>query len=266
MNDKVNAMCVYDFTDNNYNDLSCIKIYLRKYCKKWCFVGEQVSRKHWQGRISLKVKKRLVDIPNPLKLHFSITSNACKNNNFYIEKGTSAITEIYKDDEDIIETKQLLIFNSFTQRPWQAKILGMSQVFDMRSIDIVYDQIGNIGKSLFGEHMESLGLAEEIPPFRLMDDIFQWVYGRPKRKAYFVDMPRGMKKDKLGDFYSGIEIIKNGVAYDKRYTAKKIRFDRPRIFIFTNSLPNFELMSRDRWCVWKISPNYDLVPVDTKSL
>ena len=27
-------------------------------------------------------------------------------------------------------------------------------------------------------------------------------------------MPRGMKKDKLEDFYSGIEVIKNGVAHD----------------------------------------------------
>jgi len=72
-------------------------------------------------------------------------------------------------------------------------------------------------------------------------------------------MPRGMKKDRLGDFYSGIEIIKNGVAYDKRYTAKKVRFDRPRIFIFTNELPNFSLMSKDRWRVWNVTENYDLI-------
>ena len=65
-------------------------------------------------------------------------------------------------------------------------------------------------------------------------------------------MPRGMKKDKLGDFYAGIEVIKNGVAYDKRYTAKKTRFDRPRIFVFTNTLPVFELLSKDRWQVWEV--------------
>lgn len=68
-------------------------------------------------------------------------------------------------------------------------------------------------------------------------------------------MPRGMKKDKLGDFYSGIEVIKNGVAYDKRYSAKKIRFDRPRIIVFSNELPNFELMSEDRWKLWTINDN-----------
>jgi hypothetical protein len=106
--------------------------------------------------------------------------------------------------------------------------------------------------------MEYEGLAEEIPPFRLMDDIFQWVATRPIKSAYIVDMPRGMKKDKLGDFYSGIEVIKNGVAYDKRYTAKKIRFNRPRIFVFTNTLPELNLMSKDRWVIWTIINN-DLI-------
>lgn len=91
-----------------------------------------------------------------------------------------------------------------------------------------------------------------------MDDIFQWVYGRPVRKAYFIDMPRGMKKDKLADLYSGIEIIKNGVAYDKRHTPKKKRFDRPRIFVFTNELPCFDLMSKDRWNVWIINHEFGL--------
>ena len=65
-------------------------------------------------------------------------------------------------------------------------------------------------------------------------------------------MPRGMKKDKLADFYAGIEVIKNGVAYDKRYNAKKIYFDRPRVFVFTNMLPCFDLMSKDRWNVWTL--------------
>jgi hypothetical protein len=135
----------------------------------------------------------------------------------------------------------------------------MSTAFDMRKIDLIYDPNGNIGKSLFSEYLEYNGLAEEIPPFRLMDDIFQWVCSRPIKKCYIVDMPRGMKKDKLGDFYSGIEIIKNGVAYDKRYNAKKIRFDRPRIFVFTNMLPEFSLMSKDRWNVWIVDEEFKMV-------
>ena len=67
-----------------------------------------------------------------------------------------------------------------------------------------------------------------------------------------------MKKDKLGDFYSGIEVIKNGVAYDKRYKAHKVRFNRPRMFVFTNMLPNFSFMSKDRWNVWEVNSAFEL--------
>jgi hypothetical protein len=136
---------------------------------------------------------------------------------------------------------------------WQKQIIGMIDHWDGRKIDLIYDKPGCIGKSMISEYLEFNGLAEEIPPYRLMDDIFQWVCSRPIKKAYLVDMPKGMKKDKLGDLYSGLEVIKNGVAYDKRYTAKKIRFDRPRIFVFTNELPQFKLMSLDRWQVWEIN-------------
>jgi hypothetical protein len=135
----------------------------------------------------------------------------------------------------------------------------MASTFDMRKIDLIFDPVGNIGKSIFSEYLEYCGIAEEIPAFRLMDDIFQWVASRPIKKCYIVDMPRGMKKDKLGDFYSGIEVIKNGVAFDKRYGATKIRFDRPRVFVFTNALPEFSLMSKDRWNVWTVLENYEMV-------
>lgn len=130
----------------------------------------------------------------------------------------------------------------------------------MRTINLIYDVAGNMGKSIFSEWMEYKDLVEEIPPYRLMNDIFQWVHGRPKKKAYFIDLPKGMKKDKLADLYAGIEVIKNGVAYDKRNYPKKSRFDRPRIFVFTNELPNLSLMSKDRWVIHTINDKFEAVP------
>ena len=152
------------------------------------------------------------------------------------------------------------MFNNYELYPWQKEIRTKCSQFCMRTINMIYDQKGNLGKSIFCEYLEFHNLAEEIPPFRLMDDIFQWVYSVPGKPAYFIDMPRGMKKDKLGDFYSGIEIIKNGVAYDKRYTCKKIRFSRPNIWIFTNTLPAFDLMTHDRWKIYEIDDEHNLCP------
>lgn len=96
-----------------------------------------------------------------------------------------------------------------------------------------------------------------MPPFRQMEDILACAIDNIM-PAYIIDMPRGMKKDKLGEFYSGLEALKNGVAYDKRYKFRKVRFDRPQVIVFTNVLPAFELMSKDRWCVYEMCDDYSL--------
>ena len=254
---------VWDFTlkFNEETNLNILKDSLRKKCKKWAFQLEcsENGYKHYQGRISLIKRKalkpllKLFGTPEWAGIHFSPTSSDCKGDIFYCTKDDTRIDGPWLDtDIEIIETEQMKLFEKWGLLPWQEKLKNETNSFCLRSIDLVYDPTGNAGKSLFSEFLETQGIAEEVPPFRLMDDIFQWVATRPIKKTYIVDMPRGMKKDKLGDFYSGIEIIKNGVAYDKRYNAKKIRFDRPRIIVFTNMLPALDLMSADRWKIWTI--------------
>ena len=49
--------------------------------------------------------------------------------------------------------------------------------------------------------------------------IHTWVCSRPVRKCHIMDMQRGMKKDKLGDLYSGIEVIKNDLKEGREGTA-----------------------------------------------
>lgn len=217
---------------------------------------------HYQGRLSLIKKRRKNEalrlfVTPPHYFEPTLTSQFLTGEAFYMMKLDTRVEGPWTDkDEKKYATKQLSIFLGYTMRPYQQSIIDECSIFDLRKINLIWDEQGCCGKSLLSEYLEYMGLAEEIPPFRLMDDIFQWVYGRPKKKAYIVDMPRGMKKDRLGDFYSGIEVVKNGVAYDKRYHAKKVRFDRPRVFIFTNELPRFNLMSKDRWVVWRIKSDW----------
>lgn len=258
--------CNYDFTSFE-EDRTIVIAWCKKYAKKWCFQQEECpssGNKHFQGRISLKLKKRVTEIKKDnLKFHFSVTSTINKDNDFYVTKEESRIDGPWSnEDEEAVETTQLKIFREFTLRPYQEWIKDEAQRFDMRAINLIYDKTGNMGKSIFAEYMESLKIIEEIPPYRLMDDIFQWVYCRPKRQAYFIDLPRGMKKDRLGDLYAGIEIIKNGVCYDKRNYAKKARFNRPRIFVFTNELPELSLMSKDRWVIHTINDDHELEVYD----
>ena len=142
------------------------------------------------------------------------------------------------DDEEKVLTRQLRQFMTHERYEWQDQVVGMAREIDDRSIKLIYDTYGNAGKSILAEFMEYSGLAYEIPPFRLMEDLMQCVMSVKTYPAYLVDMPRGMKKDKLGEFYAGLECIKNGVAYDKRYNFRKKRFDRPQLIVFTNVLPD----------------------------
>ena len=258
----------YDFR-YNADDLTPedIKGMLNGVAKRYVFQLEEgdTGYRHYQGRLSLIKKRRKnqvlkLFVTPPNYLEPTCNPEYYRGDAFYcMKKDTRVGDQIYKDTDEIkVETKQLKIFKGYTLRPFQQKIIETCSQFCLRKINLVWDTTGNCGKSLLCEYLEYEGLAEEIPPFRMMDDIFRWVCCRPKKKAYVIDMPRGMKKDRLGDFYSGVEVIKNGVSYDQRYTAKKVRFDRPRIFVFTNTLPNLELMSKDRWVIWKINKDYDI--------
>lgn len=268
---------IWDFTipfDEYYHqDLKLLKDKLSSNCKKWIFqreISQTNAYDHLQGRVSLRKKmvassliqvfKSMGDITHGV--HLSPTTKTCVDtNNFsYVMKDDTRYDGPWSDQdpEEIPDTVQMKLFKQWNLYPWQKTISEQVNEFDMRCIDLIYDPNGNEGKSIFAEFLELQGDVEEIPPFRLMDDIFQWVAGCPGKKAYIVDMPRGMNKERLGDFYAGIEVIKNGVAYDKRYKRHKVRFSRPRIFIFTNTLPLFDLMSKDRWNVWIINDQLEL--------
>ena len=245
----MNEIAVYDFRYNadTFEGEDALRELLKPLTKHYVFQLEQgdTGYKHWQGRLSLVKKRRK---GSALKLfgdlppnYFEPTCNPeyLKGEAFYMTKVDTRLSGPFKDTDEVkVQTEQMKLFTKWGLLPWQETLIDQTSTFDLRAIDLVYDPSGNAGKSLFSEFMEFSGHAEEVPPMRLMDDIFQWVCCRPIKKIYIVDMPRGMKKDRLGDFYSGIEVIKNGVAYDKRHKARKIRFDRPRIIIFTNELPN----------------------------
>jgi hypothetical protein len=64
-----------------------------------------------------------------------------------------------------------------------------------------------------------------------------------------------MNKDKLFGFYTGIECVKDGYAYDDRYRFIEKVFDCPNIWIFSNQLPDETLLSNDRWRIWEVVEN-----------
>ena len=241
-----------------------MKELLKKHCREWaCQLekGDKSGYEHYQIRVKLKEKRLINDknqVPALWKGHFLPTTTAMVGNYDYCSKDFTRVAGPWKHD-DAVMTRQLTDFLKMELRPWQKKVLNWGNEYNDRCIDLIYDPKGNMGKSIFAEYLEYVGMAEDVPPMREMEKLMGWVATRPIKPMYIFDMPRGMKKDKLADFYAGIEVLKNGRAYDWRHQAASFRFTRPRIIVFTNCLPEFELMSTDRWNVHDVVEGFDLL-------
>lgn len=249
------------------NDYSKVKKQLKEICKSGNFQleeGEKTGKLHFQGRVSLKKKRRKTEI---IKLatttflsgiHWSPTSNENKGNFEYVTKEFTRIAGPW----DITEKTRYIprqVREITKLRPFQQHILNDANVWNTRHINVIYDPNGNIGKSRLKMYLGAHGLGRNIPPVNDYRDVMRMVMDMPKSKLYIIDMPRAYKKDKLGGLYSAIEHVKDGYAYDDRYKYDDDYFDCPNIWVFTNTLPVFELLVRDRWLIWGVTTDtYEL--------
>lgn len=261
----------YDFTYKcDLSNLEDLCDFLTEWCSKWVFQEEmsEGGYHHYQGRVNLikaKSESALINTWSKLVpgIHLSITSNATKDF-CYVMKADTRIGGPWSNEAPPKRmTPQLQNFMKKEMYKWQKWILKECEVYDERKINVILDEIGNCGKSIMAEYLEYADKAYEIPPFTAMEDIMQCCMGIKAQRCYLIDMPRGMKKEKLASFYAGIEALKNGVMYDKRYAFKKRRIARPNIFIFTNMKPDVKLLTTDRWRIMRISNDKDVYEVDT---
>lgn len=268
MSSKCNATAVYDFT------ISCDKVPKREtviesfkgYCKKWTFQKEKgdTGYVHWQGRISLIKRRRLPELlkilpeDHPFKQgRISVTSNAGLGDTFYVIKKDTRIDGPWSDTDEVIYIpRQIREIEKL--RPFQQQIVDSADIWDTRHINVIYCQHGNKGKSILVGYLRAHRLGRCLPACNDQKDILRMVCNMPTSRLYVFDMPRAMKQDKLYGFYSAIEMIKDGYCYDDRYHFKEKHFDCPNIWIFTNTLPSVDFLSRDRWVYWKINDSLEL--------
>lgn len=250
----------------------------RELCKAWVFQvekGENTGTIHFQARISLHKKRRFQELKDELDetvlkgaTLLPTSNNGRSGQAFwsYCSKRPSKVLGPWcskSDYEPAKMTRQLRQFYDIGLQPWMKTVQDMMAVPDERHVDMIIDFQGNRAKSVFVEHLHYKEISYDLPPLRLMSDIMEFVLSSRKQKlwkSYSLDLPRGMKKDKMGDFFSGIELLKRGKAYDRRYSAKRTCFDRPNVWVFTNALPPYGLLSKDRWRMWKISEELQLIP------
>lgn len=244
---------------DNFN----VKQMLREFCKDGTFQLEQseTGYMHYQGRVSLKKRLRLPPIDTLKGIHWSPTSLKNFDNEDYCKKNYTRIKGPWNvEEEDNYIPRQIREINNLY--PWQQTVIDTLNVWDTRTINVIIDQSGNIGKSILVGWVRAYQLGRAIPPVNDYKDLMRMVCDMPTSQAYMIDMPRAIKKDKLHGFYAAIESLKNGYAFDDRYKFVEKIFDSPCIWVFTNTYPDTDLLSQDRWKIWKISEERQLISDD----
>jgi len=259
-----NAVCTWDFTipQKSISQEELSKA-LKDKCKQWTYQLEKGTKSnylHYQGRVSLKLKARKG--PEICKgIRWSPTSDANKDNDFYVNKDETREEGPWCDkDKEIYIPRQ---YRNIKPYKWQMEVLESRNVFQDRVIDLIYDPIGNKGKSTVSALGELLYDALDCPPINDCKELIQFVCNHcmdneiRKLGLLFVDLPRAMNKDSLYGIYSAIEQIKKGKVTDTRHHAKAWWIDSPRIWVFSNHLPDPTLLSSDRWNIWTINKEND---------
>lgn len=250
-------------------DEYCIlKKQLQEIAKKGTFQLEQgfkSGKLHWQGRISTKKKYRKTEIiklatENFLRggIRWSITSNANKGNYDYLTKEFTRVQGPWDiTEKEIYIPRQIREVHEL--RPFQKQIIADAEIWNTRNINWIYQEKGNVGKSILKGYLRAHGIGRPLPPCNDMKDILRMVWGMPTSKLYVIDLPRAMKKHQLNGMIGALETIKDGYAYDDRHKFKEKFFDCPNIWVFSNKLPDTKLLSKDRWKLWSIDENFELI-------
>lgn len=245
--------------------------------KKWTFQKEEGDSGylHYQGRGSLYKKRRLVELKKLCEaldvsdMHLSPSSNnSQKGECFYASKADTRVEGPWTDrDEEVEEVYVPRQYRGIVDNllPWQQKVWDSADVFDARSINLIFDPVGGNGKSTIASVMDLHRRGIDLPPMndaeKLIQSVADILMAREIRepKVVFVDLPRAMDKRKLGGLYTAIEQVKKGKVYDVRYQYKEWWFDSPQIWVFSNIEPDLAMLSRDRWKLFTITDG-DLVP------
>lgn len=277
MGKQQNECCWYDFTifltQNGkeiwrQDEYPVLKKQLNEICKEGTFQLEEcpsTGKKHFQGRVSLKKKIRktaLVKIATETFLRqgvsWSITSKPNIRNYDYLTKEHTRVAGPWniKEKETYIPRQVREITNL---RPFQQHIINDAEVWNTRIINWVYQPDGCVGKSILKTYLRCHKLGRPLPPCNDMKDILRMVCDMPTSKLYIIDLPKAMKKERLHGLLGAIETIKDGYAYDDRYKFTEKVFDCPNIWVFSNMMPDFDMLSHDRWKIWNINDEYELI-------
>lgn len=235
----------WTFTLNNYtgDDIKNICSSNSSY-----IFGEEVApttgTPHLQGYIEFKNKVRPMGVFNNSNFHWEKARGTRQDNIKYCGKDGKVYT-------NMLDAEPLNVITDLYE--WQQDLLKIAlEKPDDRSIYWIWEDVGNVGKTAFSKYLSHHHGA--IPLEGKKNDIL-YCAAEFNSRIYIYDLARTNEQYVS---YESIEKIKNGYYMCAKYESKPIIRNPPHLFVFANFLPNQTALSRDRWKIFRISPELKL--------
>ncbi|AJF23062.1 rep protein [Human smacovirus 1] len=218
---------------------SILEKWLNERCERWAY-GNEVGEggyEHYQIRIVLKEPTDEYEMRKMWAAFGHVSPTHVRNFDYVLKDGDFVCSWI-KYPESMVNP---------TFRAWQQCLLELEQ--SDREIDVIIDLKGNTGKSWITKYLALKNKATNVPSGLEAKDIMRMCLKRPTTGWYIFDMPRASSKQAKST-WSAIESIKNGYLWDDRYTWEEKWIEPPKVTVFTNEYPKYDLVSEDRLRMW----------------
>lgn len=147
--------------------------------------------------------------------------------------------------------------------PWQQNFKDiLMQKPDKRTVYWIYDPVGKNGKTEFLKYM--------VYHFKAIftcggkrNDIINLIYNNKKymlcsnSRVVLWNLPRDINNEFIS--YEAIEMIKDGLISNNKFECGSFICNSPHIIVMGNTLPLFRKLTKDRWVVYTINQNKELV-------
>lgn len=165
--------------------------------------------------------------------------------------------------------KRVDFWNSFTLRPFQKQILDLltQDTDDDRSIFWFYDEIGNTGKTKLMEYLHIFhgAIVTGGNSSDMKHAISRWkeITGH---NPVFILLNVSRSDSFTKQSAKAVESIKDGLFFSGKYESGMVHArDKAVVAIFSNLKPNVNFFSLDRWKIFEISKNLQLVKKSPES-
>lgn len=259
-NKKQGIQCKYwCFTYNNYKieQIETLEHTLKNESDWYVFQEEtgENGTPHLQGTICFKKRLRLTELKcfdNNIHWEKTKAINKAKE---YCTKTETRTGKIYTYNIDIPEEIEIPELYG-----WQLTLLEViKQKPTKRIIYWLYEDIGGYGKSEFTKYC--VIKHDAIILNGKSTDMAHALSKHKNKKLIIIDVPRSVQ-DYIN--YGMIEQIKNELVFSGKYDSTQLVFNVPHVIVFSNTTPDLNMMSLDRWRIinLRVDNNIDKLLLD----